>query len=94
MNVFVMLLISILQMQTQTQTAQIYPDAGIVTCIKGDSVTYQTANGNLFSFYGSEDWQVGDAVAVLMYNNGTDTINDDVILQTKYVGYIDAVITD
>ena len=66
-----------------------YPHQGIVTEIKGDVVTFEDANGNLWSFFGSEDWQPGDIVSVMMYDNGTEkTIYDDQIIEARYNGHI------
>lgn len=52
----------------------------IVTCV--DSVGYK------WSFYGCEDYSIGDLVSCLMDTAGTDdNILDDVILDTSYTGY-------
>lgn len=51
-----------------------------------DTVTIEYRNGNLWDFYGIEDWQVGDYCACLMDNNGTEIIYDDIICSTRYEG--------
>lgn len=63
----------------------LYPSGGIVEVID-DTVYITDSTGNVWSFYGSEDWQTGDYAAMIMDNNGTDTIYDDVILQVCYIG--------
>lgn len=53
-------------------------DADVVTCEDGA--------GFLWEFYEVDDWRVGDTVALLMNNNGTETIFDDVIVHAYYGG--------
>lgn len=64
----------------------IYPDAMTVTDVSGNTVTVETVTGNAFQFYGSEDYEVGDTVATIMYSNGTDDVTDDSILCVRYAG--------
>lgn len=49
-----------------------------------DVVTCEDSNGNLWDFYGVEDWQKGDCVSLLMNTNGTENIYDDEICGTTY----------
>lgn len=74
---------------------EIYPDAMVVDEIdkENDIVYIKTCAGNIYSFYGVEDWMVGDIVAVIMSDNGTpETITDDIIITTRYAGYTDLLI--
>lgn len=66
----------------------LYPDTMIITSIneEEDLVTMECANGNQFQMYGVEDYFVGDLVSCIMYNNGTELVYDDVILDAEYVG--------
>lgn len=68
----------------------IYPETAIITETnqEADIVTVQTFNGNLFQFYGIEDYQAGDIVSMIMDSNKTEAVNDDIILSVKYSGYI------
>ena len=70
---------------------RLYAETGIIveTDAKQDLVTVECVNGNLFSFYGIEDYEEGDLVGMLMSNNGTGTVYDDVILSTNYVGSVE-----
>ena len=52
-----------------------------------DLVTIQTATGFLYEFSGSEDYNCGDLVSVIMFSNGTQDITDDTILCVRYSGY-------
>lgn len=51
---------------------------------RDDVVTVQTAAG-LHQFY-ADDLEIGDGVALMMYDNGTpDNVTDDIVLSVKYV---------
>lgn len=73
----------------KTEQIQFYPltaivmefdyDNDLVTCIDGAD--------NFWSFHGIDDWHMGDFVSMIMSDNGTPTIYDDIILQTEYAGY-------
>lgn len=64
----------------------LYPDAMTITEISGDLVTIETATGNQFQFYGAEDYEEGDLVAVLMYSKGSESVTDDIIIRVRYAG--------
>ena len=70
-----------------TTNGDIYSDCGIVTEIEEEVVTIEMCNGNQFQFEGAEDYEPGDLIAVTFYDNGTKIVFDDIILDTKYVGY-------
>lgn len=53
---------------------------------ENDVVVCEGFNGNLWEFYGCEDWQIGDIASLLMNDNGTDTIYDDEIITAHYNG--------
>jgi len=63
-----------------------YPETGVVVEIHDDIVVVETSTGNLFEFYGSEDWFVGDIVSMIMDSCGTANVKDDVIITVKYSG--------
>lgn len=63
-----------------------YPETGKVVSISGDAVTVETSTGNLFAFYGAEDWMVGDCISLIMDGCGTANVKDDVIITVKYSG--------
>lgn len=68
----------------------IYPETAIVmeTDFEADLVTVQTLNGNIFEFYGVEDYTTGDVVSMIMDSGSTPEVKDDIILSVKYSGYI------
>ena len=49
-----------------------------------DTVTCEDYNGNLWEFYGAEDWVEGDCASLLMNSQGTQKIYDDTIEGAKY----------
>ena len=61
----------------------------LTTCVvevdrDNDIVTCEDSNGNLWEFYGCEDWQEGDCASLLMNNQGTPSIYDDAIEGARY----------
>ena len=71
----------------KTETG-VYPRSGIVTGIDrgADVVTWTDAAGLDWSFYGVEDWMIGDGVAALMDDNGTAIVTDDAIVAVRFAG--------
>lgn len=53
---------------------------------ENDVVVCEDFNGNLWEFYGCEDWQVGDIASLLMNSHGTEQIFDDEIELARYNG--------
>ena len=51
---------------------------------KSNEVVVEDYNGNLWAFCGIEDWQVGDCASLLMDDQGTDSVLDDVVLSARY----------
>lgn len=69
----------------------IYPETTIITALdyEQDIVTVETCEGFLFSFYGCEDWAIGDFASVIFDDMGTESILDDEIIIVKYSGCAD-----
>jgi len=53
-----------------------------------DEVFFVDGAGLVWSFYGIEDWSIGDIVACVMSDNNTEEIDDDIILSVRYNGLI------
>lgn len=51
---------------------------------ENDLVTCEDCNGNLWQFFGVEDWEIEDGASLLMNDSGTPEIWDDVIESVKY----------
>ena len=71
----------------------LYPTTAIVDSLDTDNdlVACVDCNGNIWTFYGIEDWQEGDFVSLLMDDMGTATIYDDEIVKTYYSGTIEGL---
>lgn len=67
-----------------------YALATVVTAIDSteDAIICEDCNGNVWAFYGVEDWQVGDNANLLMHDNGTKSIYDDVICDATYANWV------
>lgn len=67
-----------------------YAATGIVveTDDTTDTVTVEDFTGNRWCFLGVEDWMPGDICSMVMNDNGTPDITDDIILSARYTGYI------
>ena len=70
-------------------TSEIYPETAKVVEVNydTDTVTVETFTGFLFSFYGCEDWTVGDCASLIMEDNGTELVYDDEIIMAQYGGW-------
>lgn len=83
--------------ETTAATETYYPALAVVTetNTETDSVTIMTLpDGNLWDFYGVEDWSGGDLAVCIFSDNGTpDYLEDDLLMptenRTRYVGYVD-----
>lgn len=71
-------------------SAEYYADTFVVVEVDydTDTVWLMDFSGHMYSFEGCEDWMVADLCSVLMDNNGTDLILDDVILSCRYSGWV------
>lgn len=69
-----------------------YPDCGTVTSVIvtdknepwNSEIIFETMNGNIFSFYGGEDLEVGDVIAVIFDDKGTPEVIDDEVVGVRY----------
>lgn len=66
--------------------SNLYAEAGIVTELDyaADMVTFMDARGMCWSFYGVEDWQVGDLLCAILYDAGTIDPLDDAVIGATY----------
>lgn len=53
-----------------------------------DEVFFVDGAGIIWSFFGIEDWAIGDIVACVVSDNNTEEIYDDIILSVRYNGLI------
>ena len=66
----------------------IYPMTTVVDkCdTQTDKIFFRDTNGNRWCEKEIEDWCEGDLAALLMFNNFTEDISDDIILGARYNG--------
>ena len=86
--------LSLAKLYNANQQKHLYPLSTTVTEIKNDTVTVEDTNGNLWSFNGAEDWEINDTCALIMNDNNTKDICDDVIISTRYQGRMESKISD
>lgn len=65
----------------------VYPTTMSVDSIDGDVVTLRTSTGLYYQMTGAEDYEVDDLCSLLMYDNHTESVLDDVILRARYCGF-------
>ncbi len=79
-----------------------YPECGVVTSVTlpegneswNSEVTFETINGSIFSFYGGEDLEVGDMIAVIFDDKGTPNVTDDEVVSVRYCSPINVNIIE
>ena len=70
-------------------SVSIYPETARIVELNYDEdiVIVETFTGFLFSFYGCEDWSIGDCCSMIMSDNGTETMLDDQVIVAEYSGW-------
>lgn len=70
--------------QAKAHKSHLYPAAGTVraTYKKSSVVSVKLKNGVIFEFYAEDvkDWHKGDLCAMIIDNNGTKAIYDDMVI--------------
>ena len=75
---------------TSAVASEFYPRCAVITEIDeiNDLVVCEDFAGIIWEFYGIEDFDIGDLVAMLMWDCDTpDSIFDDEIIDAVYGGY-------
>ena len=54
-----------------------------------DTVVVEDDYGHQWAFIGCDDWCEGDVTALIMDDNGTELIYDDVIMDVRYAGWVE-----
>lgn len=85
---------TICQIYNANQISHLYPLSTTITKINNDTVTVEDSNGNLWLFDGAEDWEINDSCALIINDNNTKDIRDDVIISTRYQGRMESKISD
>lgn len=85
-----LVLITLIVICTTACGNKVYPRTMIVTEFdeETDMVILTDFVGYEWVFYGIEDWAIGDVCSCIMDDNGTESIGDDRIIETRYNGNI------
>lgn len=70
--------------------SHIYPSCGVVRSVNRamDCVVVEDGAGLCWAFYGIEDYDVGDVVAMTMEDMGTESVYDDRVIDARYGGML------
>lgn len=70
--------------------AENYLLCGIVESINYEEnyITIVDNSGNAWEWEGIENWQENDIAVMMMNNNGTERVTDDIIIDIKYTGWV------
>lgn len=82
-------IVTLFVLLTMNASAEIYPQTFVVSGIEDDTLVLVDYNENEWIWEGAEDYAIGDIVAVIMDDNNTITIYDDVIITLRYAGYME-----
>lgn len=76
--------------KAEEQKPRFYPKTTVVkeTRTETDEVICVDFNGFEWAFKGIDEWMVGDYCSMIMYDNCTDIIFDDVIISCHYDGWL------
>lgn len=75
------------QVSTQSlNTVKIYSAAGLVSEINEieNTITIEDFDGNLWSVYSDQKYNIGTLCALSLSDNATAEIEDDIVLEVKY----------
>ena len=67
-------------------TGTLYVNNGVVVSVDTEHniVTYKDNNGHLWSFSDAEGWHTMDRITVIMDDNNTNIVTDDIIVTYKH----------
>ena len=88
MKKFVLVVISLVLLYSIAYGA-IYPTTVIVCEVdeENDLLYCEDYLGNIWVIEGIEDYDIDDLLAMIMYDNETETPEDDIIIDYNYSGY-------
>ena len=87
---------SITSCQPQKEEVGYYPTTAVISNVceteveteKRYCLTLEDSNGDAWSYISEDgDWLEGDIVNLIMCDNGTEKIEDDIIIYARYSGY-------
>lgn len=88
----IMVLVAIIITMSVVVTNNFHSRVAMITEIDEENnlITTTCGNGNMFAFYSAtEDWAVGDLCSLIMFDNGTEIVYDDIVVSARYGGFIE-----
>ena len=81
---------SCMKNDAQLSVDNLYPHAAVVVEVDdvGDCVYVSDYNGEIWMFYGAEDWTIGDIAAMIIDDCGTPEVAGDKIVSVRYCGSV------
>lgn len=91
MKKFVAMMILCLVIICSVASAEIYPQAFVISEVnyEENTILLVDCNGEGWIWEGIEDYGVGDIIAAIMDDSKTETIYDDIIIMIRYAGYME-----
>ena len=65
-----------------------YPLTTVVTETGTKEIVITDFNGNDWVYKTDDEWEIGDYCSMIMSDNGTENIYDDIIVNVRYNGYL------
>ena len=65
-----------------------YPLTTVVTETGTKEIVVTDFNGNDWIYETDDEWEIGDYCSMIMSDNGTESIYDDIIVNVRYNGYL------
>lgn len=71
--------------------AENYPLCGVVESVNYEEnyITIVDNSGNAWEWEDTKDWQKNDIAAMIMNDNGTAEIIDDIIVNIRYIDWVE-----
>lgn len=71
--------------------SRVYPLCSIVIEVNHTEnyIAIEDFTGNVWEWEGVEDWHEGDIAAMIMHDNNTEIIYDDIIMDIAYNGWVE-----
>lgn len=90
LNIIIICLVMIIIIMFIIAVTNIHSRVAMVTEINDGTITTTCGNGNTFTFYSdAEDWSCGDLCSLIVFDNGTEAVNDDIVLSVRYGGSVE-----
>lgn len=67
-----------------------YPKTTLVTEVNGNHITVVDSEGRTWKFYDTEEsWAIGDIASLTMFDRGTISVYDDMVIDAQYDGWLE-----